>query len=50
MPKRTRARISLNRGIKRSDKKLRKVAEMLTKKELAEMLAFLESARKSLDD
>ena len=48
MPKRTRARISLKRGIKRSDKKLRKVAEMLTKKELAEMLAFLESARDEL--
>ena len=48
MPKRKRSSLSLKRGIKRGDKKLRKIAAMLTEKELAEMLAFLESARDDL--
>lgn len=46
MPK--RKRISLKRLLKRSDKKLRKIDRALMKEELAEMLAFLESARDEL--
>ena len=48
MPKRKRSSISLKRGIKRCDKKLRKIERALIKKELAEMLAFLEPARDDL--
>lgn len=42
-------RISTKRGIKRIDKKLRKIEQMLDKKELAEMLALLVSARDDLN-
>jgi hypothetical protein len=31
--------------LKRSDKKLRKIGQLMLKSELAEMLAFLEAAR-----
>jgi len=40
--------LSLKRAVKRSDKKLRKIEQMLTKEELAEMLAFLCGARDDL--
>jgi len=40
--------ISTKRGIKRIDKKLRKIEQTLTKEELAEMLAFLVSIRDDL--
>lgn len=48
MPKRKRTGISLKRLLKRSDKKLRKIDRALIKEELAEMLAFLESAKDDL--
>ena len=50
MPKRKRSRKSLKRLLKRSDKKLRKIGQLMVKSELAEMLAFLESARDELND
>ena len=43
-------RISLNRGLKRLKKWLRKHDRKLVKKELAELSALLVSAKEDLDD